>query len=48
MPYVRLNGDCISTDYGIVQFKLAIVVAFAPLQYDVAAHVPNEVPIMIV
>jgi hypothetical protein len=35
-----LNGDCISTDYGIVQFRFAIVVAFAPLQNDVVAHVP--------
>ncbi len=37
-PLVRLNGDCISTDYGIVQFRLAITVASAPLQYDVVAH----------
>ena len=43
-----MNGDCTSTDYGIVHDRLAIIVAFAPLQNDVVAHVPYAVPIIIV
>jgi len=31
-----------------VQFRFAITVAFAPLQYVVVAHVPKAVPIIIV
>jgi hypothetical protein len=43
-----LNGDTVSTDYGIVHCRFVIVVAFAPSQNDVADHVPKVVPIKIV
>jgi hypothetical protein len=47
-PFVRLNGDCVKTDYGIVHYKFAIIVASAPLHYVVVAHVPLAVAIIIV
>ena len=47
-PLVRLNGDSIRADYGIVHYRFAIVVASAPLQNDVADHVPPAQAIIIV